>query len=202
VRRVHAEDAAELAPSARASEMAPGARQAGPSTALARDRAARASARRGELALGPSPDLRGAREARPAGIADEYPPAACASPAASRAEAVGPELARVPPGASAERRRGGLLTVESAFLCRYYALFLIGHGTRRFHLAGRTTNPSGSWVTQQARNLGLFFAEQQIRVVIREGVAKYSGPFDEVLRARALSRRAGEGAALRCVGEA
>jgi hypothetical protein len=145
--------------------------------------------------------VRGAREARRAGIADEYPPTACASPAASRAEAVGPELREFLRAQAASVVAADFFTVESAFLCRYYALFLIGPGTRRVHLAGRTTNPSGSWVTQQARNLGLFFAEQ-IRVVIREGVAKYSGPFDEVLRARALSRRSGEGAALRCVGEA
>src|SRR5512132_3115684 len=46
-------------------------------------------------------------------------------------------------------------TVESVFLRRYYALFFIAHGSRRVWLAGCTANPTGAWVTQQARNLGL-----------------------------------------------
>ncbi len=50
-------------------------------------------------------------------------------------------------------------TVESAFLRRYYALFFIAHGSRRVWLAGCTANPTGAWVTQQARNLGLDFSE-------------------------------------------
>src|SRR5207253_11268784 len=50
-------------------------------------------------------------------------------------------------------------TVESVFLRRYYALFFIAHGSRRVWLAGCTKNPSGAWVTQQARNLGLDFAD-------------------------------------------
>src|SRR5207244_4655778 len=43
-------------------------------------------------------------------------------------------------------------TVESAFLRRYYALFFIAHGSRRVWLAGCTANPTGAWVTQQARD--------------------------------------------------
>jgi putative transposase len=44
-------------------------------------------------------------------------------------------------------------TVESILLCRYYALFFIEHGSRRVHLAGCTSNPTGNWVTQRARRL-------------------------------------------------
>ena len=73
-------------------------------------------------------------------------------------------------------------TVESILLRRHYVLFFIEHGTRRVHLAGCTGNPDGGWVTQQARNLGLFFAEQRIRFLIRDRDSKYSGPFDEVFR--------------------
>ena len=44
-------------------------------------------------------------------------------------------------------------TIESVFLRRYYALFFIAHASRRVWLAGCTTNPTGAWVAQQARNL-------------------------------------------------
>src|SRR5439155_755598 len=50
-------------------------------------------------------------------------------------------------------------TVESVFLRRYYALFFIAHGSRRVWLAGCTATPTGAWVAQQARNLGLDFSE-------------------------------------------
>jgi len=46
-------------------------------------------------------------------------------------------------------------TIETAFLRRYYVLIFIAHGSRRVWLAGCTRNPSGAWVTQQARNLAL-----------------------------------------------
>ncbi len=45
------------------------------------------------------------------------------------------------------------LTVETLLLKTYYVLFFIELGTRRVHLAGVTTNPDSSWVTQQARNV-------------------------------------------------
>src|SRR5207244_2100124 len=47
---------------------------------------------------------------------------------------------------------------------------------------GCTTNPTGAWVTQQARNLGLEFVDQDVRFLIRDRDSKYSGPFDEVFR--------------------
>jgi putative transposase len=71
-------------------------------------------------------------------------------------------------------------TVETMFLRRYYVLFFIAHASRRVWLAGCTTNPTGPWVTQQARNLGLDFAEHDVRFLIRDRDSKYSGPFDEV----------------------
>jgi len=74
------------------------------------------------------------------------------------------------------------LTVESVFLRRYYALFFIAHATRRVWLAGCSTNPTGAWATQQARNLGLEIADQGMRFLIRDRDSKYSGPFDEVFR--------------------
>jgi hypothetical protein len=44
-------------------------------------------------------------------------------------------------------------TVETISLRRFYVLFFIELESRRVHLAGCTTNPTGGWVTQQARNL-------------------------------------------------
>jgi putative transposase len=77
-------------------------------------------------------------------------------------------------------------TVESLFLRRYYALFFIAHGSRRVWLAGCTANPTGAWVTQQARNLGLDFSDQGMRFLIRDRDSKYSGPFDEVFRSEGI----------------
>jgi putative transposase len=77
-------------------------------------------------------------------------------------------------------------TVESVFLRRYYALFFIAHSSRRVWLAGCTSNPSGPWVTQQARNLGLDFSQQGVRFLIRARDSKYSGPFDEVFRSEGI----------------
>src|SRR5437867_465632 len=59
-------------------------------------------------------------------------------------------------------------TIESVFLRRYYALFFIAHSSRRVWLAGCTTDPTGAWVAQQARNLGFDLADQGIRFLIRD----------------------------------
>jgi putative transposase len=77
-------------------------------------------------------------------------------------------------------------TVESVFLRRYYALFFIGHASRRVWFAGCTSKPNGEWVTQQARNLGLDFSDQGVRFLIRDRDGKYSGPFDEVFRGEGI----------------
>src|SRR6266581_2619364 len=77
-------------------------------------------------------------------------------------------------------------TVETILLRRFYVLFFIAHGSRRVWLAGCTTNPTGEWVTQQARNLGLDFSDAGIRFLIRDRDSKYSGPFDEVLRSEGI----------------
>jgi putative transposase len=77
-------------------------------------------------------------------------------------------------------------TVESVFLRRYDVLFFIAHSSRRVWLAGCTRNPTGDWVTQQARNFGLDFAAQGIRSLVRDRDSKYSGPFDEVFRSEGI----------------
>jgi putative transposase len=77
-------------------------------------------------------------------------------------------------------------TVESVFLRRYYVLFFIAHASRRVWLAGCTKNPTGAWVTQQARNLGLDFSEQDMRFLIRDRDSKYIGPFDAVFQSEGI----------------
>lgn len=42
-------------------------------------------------------------------------------------------------------------TVETVALQPLYVLFFIELASRRVYLAGCTANPSGAWVTQQAR---------------------------------------------------
>jgi hypothetical protein len=66
---------------------------------------------------------------------------------------LGPELARVPPPASREHARLRLLHRPDDLAPSLLRLFFIELESRRVHLAGCTTNPTGGWVTQHARNL-------------------------------------------------
>jgi putative transposase len=61
-------------------------------------------------------------------------------------------------------------------------VFFIAHASRRVWFAGCSTNPTGAWVTQQARNLGLELVDEGMRLLIRDRDSTYSGSFDEVFR--------------------
>ena len=78
-------------------------------------------------------------------------------------------------------------TVETLSLRRYYVLFFIELERRRVHLAGATTNPTGAWVTQQARNLSITGLLEQTRFLIRDRDSKFSGAFDEVFRSEGIT---------------
>src|SRR6202167_1419107 len=47
------------------------------------------------------------------------------------------------------------LHVDTVLLKRIHVLVFIEHGSRRMHLGGVTTNATGDWTVQQARNLAL-----------------------------------------------
>jgi hypothetical protein len=73
-------------------------------------------------------------------------------------------------------------TVETAWLRTLYVLFAIEIGSRRVLVLGVTRSPDSAWVTQQARNLAVGERLRDIRFLIRDRDAKFSVPFDEVLR--------------------
>ena len=70
-------------------------------------------------------------------------------------------------------------TVDTVLLRRFYMLFGIEVDTRIMHLGGITSNPSGPWMTQQARNL-LMRLERKVRFVIHDGSGQYTRSFDDV----------------------
>ncbi len=69
---------------------------------------------------------------------------------------------------------------------RYYVLFFIELGSRRVHLAGCTTNPTGDWVTQQARNLSFTDLFERTRFRIHDRDSKFTAAFDEVFRSEGI----------------
>jgi putative transposase len=73
-------------------------------------------------------------------------------------------------------------TVETVWLRTLYVLFFIEHGTRRVRLAGVTAHPDGTWMRQQARNLAVDEQLENVRFLIHDRDAKFSGPVDEILR--------------------
>jgi transposase InsO family protein len=79
-----------------------------------------------------------------------------------------------------------LFTVETISFRRYYVLFFIELGSRRVHLAGCTTNPTGAWVTQHARNLGFTGVLERTRFLIHDRDSKFCAAFDEVFRSEGI----------------
>jgi hypothetical protein len=55
-------------------------------------------------------------------------------------------------------------------------LFFIEVGSRRVHLAGCTKNPTGAWVTQQARNLSFTGVFERMRFLIHDRDSKSARP--------------------------
>ena len=77
------------------------------------------------------------------------------------------------------------LHVDTVLLKRIYVLVFIEHGSRRMHLGGVTTHPTGDWTVQQARNLALTLGErfEDIRFLIRDRGSNFTAAFDAVFQA-------------------
>ena len=77
------------------------------------------------------------------------------------------------------------LHVDTVLLKRLYVLVFIEHGTRRMHLSGITSNPTGEWTMQQARNLALTLGErfEDIRFLLRDHGSNFTPSFDAVFQA-------------------
>jgi putative transposase len=73
-------------------------------------------------------------------------------------------------------------TVETIALQRLYVLFFIELGSRRVHFAGCTANPTGPWVTQQARQFAWTLQERpgSFRFLIRDHDSKFTRDLDAV----------------------
>jgi hypothetical protein len=77
-------------------------------------------------------------------------------------------------------------TVETAWLRTLYVLFFFELGSRRVHLAGVTSQPSASWMSQQARNLAIEERLEHVRFLLHDRDAKFAGPFDEIIRSEGV----------------
>jgi putative transposase len=77
-------------------------------------------------------------------------------------------------------------TVETVTLRRLYVLFFIELGSRRVHLAGCTSSPTGAWVVQQARNLSFTNVLERTRFLIHDRDSKFTVAFDELLRSEGI----------------
>lgn len=80
-------------------------------------------------------------------------------------------------------------TVETISLKRLYVLFFIELGSRRVHLVGCTANPTGAWVTQQARQFAWTLQERPspFRFLIRDRDSKFTRDFDAVFTSEGIT---------------
>ena len=79
-------------------------------------------------------------------------------------------------------------TVETVRLQTLYVLFFLEVRTRRVFVAGCTTYPTASWVTQQARNLTWAVDAAGVRptLLLRDRDAKFPPAFDAVFAGQAV----------------
>jgi len=78
--------------------------------------------------------------------------------------------------------------VETIWLKTIYVLFFIELGTRRVHLAGCTTDPDTTWVTQQARQRVWYLKDdaQDRAFLIHDNDTKLPSSFDTVFSSEGI----------------
>ena len=76
------------------------------------------------------------------------------------------------------------VTVDTALLRRCYLLFFIDITNREVLYGGITTNPTGAWTTQAARNLFVRYPNRftHTRALVRDRASQFVNDFDEIFR--------------------